>query len=127
MPGMGYRLLLLGSLTVLPWLSAKAAQDTSGGLVLDQTTVTARRREEDPQDVPIPINVLYGDQLDEAGLHRLQDIQQRVPGLVATMPVMPVSACAALARPPTTMVWKAASAPTSMAFTRHARAWPSAS
>ncbi|WP_434701175.1 TonB-dependent receptor [Pseudomonas sp. D1-36] len=84
MPGMGYRLLLLGSLTVLPWLSAKAAQDTSGGLVLDQTTVTARRREEDPQDVPIPINVLYGDQLDEAGLHRLQDIQQRVPGLVVS-------------------------------------------
>ncbi|MCM2463747.1 TonB-dependent receptor [Pseudomonas sp. CG7] len=84
MPGLGYRLLLLGGLFALPWASAHAAQEAPSALTLDATTVTARRREEDPQDVPIPINVLYGDQLDEAGLHRLQDIQQRVPGLVVS-------------------------------------------
>ncbi|WP_411386522.1 TonB-dependent receptor [Pseudomonas sp. MPB03] len=84
MPGLGYRLLLLGGLFALPWASAHAAQEAPSALTLDETTVTARRREEDPQDVPIPINVLYGDQLDEAGLHRLQDIQQRVPGLVVS-------------------------------------------
>uniref|UniRef100_A0A923JK19 TonB-dependent receptor n=1 Tax=Pseudomonas zanjanensis TaxID=2745496 RepID=A0A923JK19_9PSED len=84
MPGLGYRLLLLGGLFALPWASAHAAQEAPGALTLDETTVTARRREEDPQDVPIPINVLYGDQLDEAGLHRLRDIQQRVPGLVVS-------------------------------------------
>lgn len=81
---LGYRLLVLGSLCALPWASVHAAQEAPGALTLDETTVTARRREEDPQDVPIPINVLYGDQLDEAGLHRLQDIQQRVPGLVVS-------------------------------------------
>lgn len=37
-----------------------------------------------PANVPIPINVLYGDQLDEAGLHTLKDIQQRVPGLIVS-------------------------------------------
>lgn len=84
MPGLGYRLLLLGSLCALPWVSADAGPEAPSALTLDETTVTARRREEDPQDVPIPINVLYGDQLDEAGLHRLQDIQQRVPGLVVS-------------------------------------------
>ena len=84
MPGLGYRLLLLGGLFALPWASAHAAQESPGALTLDETTVTARRREEDPQDVPIPINVLYGEQLDEAGLHRLQDIQQRVPGLIVS-------------------------------------------
>ncbi|AZE46530.1 TonB-dependent receptor [Pseudomonas chlororaphis] len=84
MPGLGYRLLLLGSLSMLPWASVHAGQEAPTALTLAETTVTARRREEDPQNVPIPINVLYGDQLDEAGLHRLQDIQQRVPGLVVS-------------------------------------------
>ena len=85
MPGLGYRLLLLAGFSALPWAWAAAAPTVSTNtLELDETTVTARRREEDPQHVPIPINVLYGDQLDEAGLHRLQDIQQRVPGLVVS-------------------------------------------
>lgn len=79
----GYWLPLLGSLSALPWASVSAEQ-ASSAIVLDSTTVTARRREEDPQQVPIPINVLYGEQLDEAGLHTLQDIQQRVPGLVVS-------------------------------------------
>ncbi|NUT85516.1 TonB-dependent receptor [Pseudomonas corrugata] len=92
MLGRRYRLLLLGSLTALPCTAAYAEQTplpTTPGvspapLVLEETKVTARRREEDPQQVPIPINVLYGEQLDEAGLHTLQDIQQRVPGLVVS-------------------------------------------
>ncbi|CAI9004274.1 TonB-dependent receptor [Pseudomonas brassicacearum] len=84
MQGWGYRLLLLGSLSMVPWAKVQAEQAAPSALTLDETTVTARRREEDPQNVPIPINVLYGDQLDEAGLHRLQDIQQRVPGLIVS-------------------------------------------
>ncbi|CAH0310040.1 TonB-dependent receptor [Pseudomonas brassicacearum] len=84
MPGLDYRLLLLASLSTLPWAAVQAEQAAPSALTLDATTVTARRREEDPQQVPIPINVLYGDQLDEAGLHRLQDIQQRVPGLIVS-------------------------------------------
>ncbi|WP_339505009.1 TonB-dependent receptor [Pseudomonas sp. RL_105y_Pfl2_101] len=84
MRGLGYLLLLLGSFSVLPWAPAHAEQEAPTALTLDETTVTARRREEDPQHVPIPINVLYGEQLDEAGLHRLQDIQRRVPGLIVS-------------------------------------------
>ncbi|WP_083454207.1 TonB-dependent receptor [Pseudomonas sp. P97.38] len=85
MAGSDYRLLLLAGFSVLPWAWATAAPAVSTHtLELDETTVTARRREEDPQHVPIPINVLYGEQLDEAGLYRLQDIQQLVPGLVVS-------------------------------------------
>lgn len=84
MPESGYRLLWLGCLAALPWTLTNAAQEAPGTLTLDESSVTARRREEAPQDVPIPISVLYGDQLDAAGLHRLQDIQQRVPGLVVS-------------------------------------------
>src|SRR5690606_21635146 len=61
--------------------SAPAVQDK---LVLDEMMVTARRREERPQQVPIPLSVLDGEQLGEAGLYSLQDIQQRVPGLVVS-------------------------------------------
>lgn len=88
------RLLLLGSLSASPWAPASAASAVSdpspgspsaqGTLMLEQTTVTARRREEALQQVPIAVSVLDGEQLEEAGLYRLQDIQQRVPGLVVS-------------------------------------------
>ncbi|AMB87217.1 TonB-dependent receptor [Pseudomonas agarici] len=92
MLGLGGRLLLLGSLSTVPWASANVVDEalarrmssSPNKLVLDETPVTARRREENPQQVPIAINVLYGEQLEEAGLHSLQDIQQRVPGLVVS-------------------------------------------
>lgn len=87
-----YRLLLPSGLLMLPWVSANGEPENSqrnapsvqDELVLDEMTVTARRREERPQQVPIPINVLDGERLDEAGLYSLIDIQQRVPGLVVS-------------------------------------------
>ncbi|MBA1264158.1 TonB-dependent receptor [Stutzerimonas stutzeri] len=76
---------------LLGWLlcsQALAEQPTSvdgeKGVVLEAMTVTARHREEVSQQVPIALSVLDGDALEEAGLHRLQDIQQRVPGLVVS-------------------------------------------
>ncbi|EQA97663.1 iron complex outermembrane receptor protein [Sphingobium wenxiniae] len=43
--------------------------------------VTARRREEKLQDVPIAITALSADSLAAANVTRVQDIQQKVPGL----------------------------------------------
>ena len=51
---------------------------------MEDTVVTARHREEQAQQVPIALSVLDGETLEAAGLHRLQDIQQRVPGLVVS-------------------------------------------
>ena len=42
-------------------------------------TVTARRREENVQDVPIPIAALGGEVLESAGQFRLEDLNQRLP------------------------------------------------
>jgi len=85
------RPFLAGSLLLLPWTVTGAAPEerapdaqARGELVLDEMTVTARRREEALQQVPVPLTVLDGEQLDEAGLYDLQAIQQRVPGLVVS-------------------------------------------
>lgn len=72
-------LWLLGCLFCLPRSWA-----LEGAAVLEDATVTARHREEQAQQVPIALSVLDGEELDAAGLHRLQDIQQRVPGLVVS-------------------------------------------
>ncbi len=70
-------------------VSTAQAQDAagaaaSGGLEgaeegLAIVTVTARRREEDAQDVPIPISAIDGKSLESVGQFRLEDLNQRLP------------------------------------------------
>lgn len=55
-------------------------------LVLDEVTVSARHREERAQAVPIAMNVLDVEQLNDAGLLRSEDLQQRVPSLLVSVP-----------------------------------------
>jgi iron complex outermembrane recepter protein len=47
----------------------------------DVVLVTARRREEDPQDVPIALSVVGADTLEQTGSYTLGQIQQLVPSL----------------------------------------------
>ena len=51
---------------------------------LKEVVVTARRKDESAQDVPISLTVLDGNDLAKAGLMTPQDFQERVPGLVFT-------------------------------------------
>ncbi|MGH8447042.1 MAG: TonB-dependent receptor [Solimonas sp.] len=51
---------------------------------LQTVVVTARRRQERAQDVPISLAVLDGSALGEAGLTLPTDIQERVPALVVS-------------------------------------------
>src|ERR1700688_1973439 len=66
-----------------------AATDTSatdagdGRAGLDEVVVSARRRAEKAQDVPIPITALSGSALDESGLYRIEDLNTRLPSLNA--------------------------------------------
>ncbi|MET1078355.1 MAG: TonB-dependent receptor [Pseudomonas sp.] len=63
-------------------LSTRAAPPAP--VALEEVTVTARHRPEAARDVPIALTVLDGEALAAAGLYRLQDIQERVPGLVVS-------------------------------------------
>jgi iron complex outermembrane receptor protein len=46
---------------------------------VETVTVTARRRNEEAQDVPIPITTLSSDKLEKAGIVRLEDLEQKLP------------------------------------------------
>jgi iron complex outermembrane receptor protein len=72
---------MLGMLT-LPWRSA-LAQETAATGELPPVIVTAERREENIQDVPISVSTLSGDGLDviESGGEDLRALAARVPSL----------------------------------------------
>ncbi|MCB1676917.1 MAG: TonB-dependent receptor [Halioglobus sp.] len=53
-------------------------------LALEEVVVTARKREESLQDVPVAVTALSAAALQDAGLTRLQDLSDRVPGLDLT-------------------------------------------
>jgi iron complex outermembrane recepter protein len=57
-------------------LSESAAEASDDGIAV--VTVTARRREEDAQDVPIPITAVDGKSLEPFGQFRLEDLNQRL-------------------------------------------------
>jgi iron complex outermembrane receptor protein len=62
--------------------AAADAADVNGGGI-EEVVVTARRRAENVQDVPIPITAISGSTLEQAGLYRLEDFNQRLPSLNA--------------------------------------------
>lgn len=59
------------------------ASEVESGRGLDEIVVSARRRTENAQEVPIPITALSGSSLDESGLYRIEDLNDRLPSLNA--------------------------------------------
>ena len=62
---------------------ADVAADTAADAdsTVEQVIVTARRREENAQDVPIALTVLGGEALEAAGTYNVQQITQLAPSL----------------------------------------------
>ena len=65
---------------------AEEAAEDRRSVQLEEVVVTARRKEERAQDVPISLAVLDGESMGRAGLTLATDIQERVPGLVVSVP-----------------------------------------
>jgi iron complex outermembrane recepter protein len=59
-----------------------AAQDTSKGNTLEEIIVTAQRREQSLQDVPISMDVVSGESLDKQGYTFLRDLADFTPGII---------------------------------------------
>jgi len=66
------------SALVYPGLSA-VAQETS--LALEEVVVTARRREESLQDVPIAVSAFSADKLDNFGILNIGELAEQVPSV----------------------------------------------
>jgi len=60
---------------------AAAAQDAPSGSSLEEIVVTAQRRAESLEDVPISVTVASGEQLENAGVSRLEDIAIVAPAV----------------------------------------------
>lgn len=61
-------------------VDGQGSGSAQGQIALEEVVVTAQRREERLQDVPISISVLGGDQLDSSSVSVLDELR-RVPGL----------------------------------------------
>ncbi|HKY92593.1 MAG TPA: TonB-dependent receptor [Nevskiaceae bacterium] len=65
-------------------LATGEAADASGPLALQEIVVTAQKREEPLQSVPVSISAFNGDQLDARGIVNAKDLGVAVPGLQFT-------------------------------------------
>ncbi len=54
---------------------------SQGSLALEEVIVTAQKREQSLQDVPVSVSAVSGEQIDDLGLANLQDMAQYVPNL----------------------------------------------
>ncbi len=68
---------------VVPALIATAFASNAIGqeLAIEEITVTATKRPENMQDIPIAISAFSGDYIDEAGVKDIRDIAGQTPGL----------------------------------------------
>ena len=61
-----------------------AAQSASAQAMLEEVVVTARRREESLQDLPLSVAAITADTMQAQGIIALEDITEHIPNLVLT-------------------------------------------
>lgn len=71
-------ILLSFSLLTIPSFTFSDEEESS---IFDEVVVTARKREESAQSVPIPISALGGDRLEARNITEIQDITKLTPNL----------------------------------------------
>jgi len=71
-----FSLIAIAALFALPLAYGQGA-----GLVLEEIVVTARKREENLQEVPVSITVIGANLIREAGSLNPRDIFEMAPGL----------------------------------------------
>ncbi len=64
-------------------LTASAVSVTAGAAAIEEIVVTATKREESLQDVPIAVTALTGDALEELGITNFADYVLQLPGVTA--------------------------------------------
>ena len=73
--------LVAAATATLPLAPSASAQESERALVLEEVTVTARRRSENVQDVPIAVTALSGDELRMRGAQDITEVAQAVPSV----------------------------------------------
>ncbi len=71
--------LAAGDVAAVSSVEQNAVSDSDGYGRLQEVVVSARRREENAQDVPVPIAAVTGDSLDNANVTRLEQLNTQLP------------------------------------------------
>ncbi len=71
--------LAAGTALALVGLAGAAVAQESSGILLEEIIVTAQKRVQNLQDVPVAISVVTGDQLEQANVNSAEQLFQRVP------------------------------------------------
>ena len=83
----GIRAFALAGVSILSITSPAFAQDTvakdgdESGISESEIVVSARRRDESAQDVPLVVNAVSSESLDKLNIREFKDVQALVPGL----------------------------------------------
>jgi len=76
-------LLIVGASAIaLSTLTSTAHAQTAGATTIEELVVTAEKREQSLQDVPVAISAFTGKQRDLVGLNTVQDLTNFTPGFV---------------------------------------------
>ncbi|MCV6620156.1 MAG: TonB-dependent receptor [Cellvibrionaceae bacterium] len=62
-------------------IAAASAMPSLAQLALEEVVVTAQKREQSLMDVPISVNAVAGEKMNEAGINNLEDMTAYVPNL----------------------------------------------
>lgn len=76
------KLKLLSSVIALTIAEQGAAQSADSGFVLEEVVVTAQKRAENMQDVPLAVSAFSGDSLERSGIGDITGLDKRVSGVV---------------------------------------------
>ena len=78
-----YKSLVIASLLMMPYsiFSAEGNEEEASSSIFDEVVVTARKREEAAQSVPIPITALGAAQLDARNITEIKDIEKLTPNM----------------------------------------------
>ena len=74
--------LFVGAMLLMPAIDGAHAQQAAGADAgLQEVVVTARKREESLQDIPIAISAISADRMERQGITRLEELTLQVPGV----------------------------------------------
>ena len=72
-----------GALLIAPGQEA-AAQSASAQAMLEEVVVTARRREENLQDLPLSVAAISADAMEAQGIYSIEDVSDFIPNVTLT-------------------------------------------
>lgn len=75
-------LILASTAAVLPYKGLKAQEGTAGARAVEEITVTARKREESMQEIPLSVSAITSEAIDRAGIQDLSGVADLTAGLV---------------------------------------------